>query len=187
MIHYLALLRGINVGGKNIIKMNDLRQCFESMGFRNVKTYIQSGNVIFSSNQTDQASLCFFIENQLSEHFSYTSKVALFSQQEMKTIMDEAPENFSNSQAEYKSDVIFLRPPLTPDKVISKVKIRKDIDFVAVGKHALYFWRLSEKASQSYLSKIILLPEYKEMTIRNWNTTQQLFLLLKEIDLQTNK
>ncbi|NIP26808.1 MAG: DUF1697 domain-containing protein, partial [Phycisphaerae bacterium] len=54
MRQYAALLRGINVGGKNIIKMADLRACFERMGFSDVRTYIQSGNVLFWATETDR-------------------------------------------------------------------------------------------------------------------------------------
>lgn len=57
MKRFVALLRGINVGGNNIIKMADLKTCFEEMGFANVVTYIQSGNVLFDSNETDQLKL----------------------------------------------------------------------------------------------------------------------------------
>ena len=169
------------MGGKNIIKMDDLKQCFENMGFTNVKTYIQSGNVIFNSHQENKDLLTPMIETKLSERFAYNSKIALFTQQEMETILEEAPENFGKETSVYKYDVVFLKHSLIPENVIQKVKIRKDVDFVAFGKYALYFSRIIEKVSQSYLSKIILLPEYKAMTIRNWNTTQKLFFILKEM------
>ncbi len=69
------MLRGINVGGNNIIKMADLKACFERMGFSNVSTYIQSGNVIFESTKKDAARLEKKIETSLSEAFRYDSRV----------------------------------------------------------------------------------------------------------------
>lgn len=67
---YLALLRGINVGGNNIIKMTDLKSCFENMGFDDVLTYIQSGNVLFKSDEKNKTRLTNRIEMVLSEHFN---------------------------------------------------------------------------------------------------------------------
>lgn len=69
-IQYLALLRGINVGGKNIIKMVDLKACFEEMDLSDVTTYIQSGNVVFASTETDSAKLTDKIEKTLSKRFN---------------------------------------------------------------------------------------------------------------------
>ena len=75
--HYLALLRGINVGGSNIIKMAALKTCFEGMGFTNVATYIQSGNVLFASAEKNTGKLTRKIEKALSKQFSYKSLVVM--------------------------------------------------------------------------------------------------------------
>jgi len=77
MTRFLALLRGINVGGNNLIKMNDLKAEFERLGFQDVKTYIQSGNVIFSSALSDKLKLTELLEKSLSEKFSYPARVLL--------------------------------------------------------------------------------------------------------------
>src|SRR5512139_1963727 len=77
MIQYVALLRGINVGGKNLIKMTALKECFEALGFQKVRTYIQSGNVLFATPRPDQTTLTNQIEDALSITFSYTSRVVL--------------------------------------------------------------------------------------------------------------
>jgi hypothetical protein len=74
-IQYLALLRGINVGGKNIIKIVDLKASFEAMGFSNVLTYIQSGNVVFQSDEKDKAVLATRIEKGLSKRFDFLARV----------------------------------------------------------------------------------------------------------------
>ena len=79
MTRYVALLRGINVGGKNLIKMTDLKACFEALGFENVSTYIQSGNVLFSANKSNQAKLTSRIEEALSKTFNYKSRVVVRS------------------------------------------------------------------------------------------------------------
>ena len=74
---YLALLRGINVGGKNIIAKDDLRQCFEDLGYANVRTYIQSGNILFRSNLTSIKVVTAAVETQLSERFSYEAQAVV--------------------------------------------------------------------------------------------------------------
>lgn len=173
-IRHLALLRGINVGGNNIIKMADLKTCFEEMGFINVVTYIQSGNVLFDSNETDQLKLTQQIEKTLSERFNYSSKVVLLSQQALIQLVNTAPNGFGANPDEYRYDVIFLKPPLTSQEALSKIKTKEGVDFVTAGNGVLYFSRLSAMSGQSQMTKMIGTAIYKEMTIRNWNTTTKL-------------
>ncbi|NVO11283.1 MAG: DUF1697 domain-containing protein [Bacteroidales bacterium] len=176
--HYLALLRGINVGGNNIIKMADLKACFESMGFTDVVTYIQSGNVLFKSNESDQTKLSKMIEKVLSDTFSYKSMIVLVPSNLLENAVKKAPKGFGTNPEEYKYDVVFLKEPLTPDEALKSIKTRDGIDNVYSGNGVLYFSRLISKAGQSYLTKIISLPVYQSMTIRNWNTTSKLLELV---------
>ena len=179
MYKYLALLRGINVGGNNIIKMSDLKASFEKMGFSDVTTYIQSGNVIFASAKKDQEKLALQIEKALSETFDYKSKIALVSFDQMKTVFNELPDGFGSDPGRYRYDVIFLREKVSPSEIMKKIKLRPGVDEAAAGSLALYFSRLAERAGQSYLKNVMMLPEYKEMTIRNWNTTKALFEIME--------
>lgn len=174
MNRYIALLRGINVGGKNIIKMTDLKACFEKMGLKNVVTYIQSGNVLFDSNETNQHQLTQQIEKGLSEGFNYNSKIVLLSQQELIQLIKIAPIGFGVNPDDYRYDVIFLKQPLTSDEALSKIKTKVGVDFVTAGNGVLYFSRLSSMSGQSQMTKMIGTAIYKEMTIRNWNTTTKL-------------
>ena len=180
MNQYLVLLRGINVGGKNIIKMADLKASFEEMGFSNVVTYIQSGNVLFKSEGKDKASLTTRIERGLSKRFDFEAKVVLISQEELAAIVRDAPEEFGKDGKKYRFDVIFLKEPLTPKEAMKSVSVRGGVDGAHAGKQALYFSRLISRASQSYLTKIIGMPVYRNMTIRNWNTTTKLLDLMQK-------
>jgi len=175
---YLALLRGINVGGNNIIRMADLIACFEEMGLKDVSTYIQSGNVIFRSGAKNKAGLTKQIEERLSERFNYQSRVAVFSHRQIKEIVDQAPQEFGMEAEKYRYDVLFLIEPLTAGELMKKVNPRVEVDRVYAGEKSLYFSRLISKASQSRLTKIITIPEYKNITIRNWNTTTRLLELM---------
>ena len=175
---HLALLRGINVGGSNVIKMAALKACFESMEFDDVTTYIQSGNVVFSTPIVDQALLGRTIEAGLSKQFMYNSRVVVVSLATLKRVVEEAPKGFGTHPDAYRYDVIFVKAPLTPRKAIKVVEIKVGVDDVSIGRHALYASRLISRATQSRLSRIVQKPEYQYMTIRNWNTTTKLLELL---------
>lgn len=181
MHQYVALLRGINVGGKNIIKMTDLKACFEAQGLANVRTYIQSGNVVFQSDEMDKARLASELEDALSSNFHYNSSLVLRSDEEMKAIVEHAPAGFGSEPDSYRYDVIFLKKPLTSSKVMEQITAREGVDQAFAGEEVLYFSRLIARASQSYLTRIINLPLYRSLTIRNWNTTAKLLHLMEEI------
>lgn len=178
MSQYAALLRGINVGGKNIIKMADLKACFEDLGFQEVRTYIQSGNVLFRTSGMGQAALTKKIEEALSREFNYNSRVVVRSQRQMQAIVSNAPEGFGSDPAAYRYDVLFLKEPLTAAKAMKDVSTKEGVDRAFPGKGVLYFSRLISRATQSHLTRIVALPVYQSMTIRNWNTTTKLLAML---------
>lgn len=175
MIKYLALLRGINVGGNNIIKMADLKACFESMGFSDVSTYIQSGNVLFNSSIENKAELIDKIEHTLSEKFDYKSKIVLIADNHLKNVVLKAPKGFGTEPDKFRYDVLFLKEPLTAEEAVKNIQIREGVDDVHAGKEVLYFSRLISQAGQSYLNKLVGQAMYRNMTIRNWNTTSKLW------------
>jgi len=177
---YLALLRGINVGGNNIIKMTNLKACFENMGFTDIGTYIQSGNVLFKSAEKDKRKLTNKIEKALSKNFSYKSRLVVVTHQELRKIVDGAPKGFGKDLDKYRCDVLFLKAPLTAREAMKNVSTKEGVDKAYTGKSVLYFSRLISKATQSHLSKIIALPMYQNMTIRNWNTTTKLLALMEK-------
>jgi len=179
---YVALLRGINVGGNNLIRMPALKACFEGQGFCNVATYIQSGNVLFTAGRMKQSALIGQIEKTLSKTFAYESRVVVRSLDHMKAIVEEAPKGFGRRPAAYRYDVIFLKEPLTPDEAMKSVTARPGVDRVFAGNGVLYFSRLISKASQSQLSRIVGTKAYQNITIRNWNTTARLLELMKGIE-----
>jgi len=177
---YVALLRGINVGGNNIIKMSALKACFEKQGLDAVSTYIQSGNVLFASKKAGALELCERIEAMLTKTFDYSASVVLVSEKQLVEIVRRAPKGFGSEPAKYRYDVLFLKPPLTPSAALKSVKTRAGVDQAFAGSGVLYFSRLIAKATQSQLNKIVGTPIYKNLTIRNWNTTTTLLRLLTE-------
>lgn len=177
-MQYIALLRGINVGGNHIIRMADLKACFMEMGFQDVRTYIQSGNVLFYTNSSQKPpQIADTIEKNLSSQFDYTSQVMLVSHDHMKKVVAGAPSGFGQQPDLYRYDVLFLKTPLTAAKALKDIQLRENIDNAQGGDGVVYFSRLISKAGQSYLNKLIPLPVYQQMTIRNWNTTSKLLAL----------
>jgi uncharacterized protein (DUF1697 family) len=176
---YVALLRGINVGGKNLIKMPALKAAFEAEGFEDVATYIQSGNVLFTAPARTGA-LSGRIETMLAEAFDYVPTVVVRNRTQMRAIVEGAPKGFGAQPAKYRCDVIFLKEPLTAKAALQSVPTRPGVDEAHAGHGVLYFARLSARASQSRLSKIVSSPIYPSVTIRNWNTTTKLLSLMDE-------
>ena len=157
----------------------DLREAFEDAGFGDVRTYIQSGNVLFSSDKT-QAALEEEIETFLEARYETFLVVVVRSHRQLKAIVDTAPKGFGQSPDEYHSDVIFLRKPLTPKQAMGPVKLRDGVDQAWTGTGVLYFARLSAQRTRSLMNRIVGTPEYKLMTIRSWTTTTKLLALLDD-------
>ena len=177
---YVALLRGINVGGNNLIKMIDLRGSFAKMGFTDVETYIQSGNVVFSSTQTNKAKLTATIEKALSDAFKYQSRVVVISADELERVVAQAPKGFGQDMTQYRYDVLFVKEPLTTTEALADITTTPGVDTTHAGDHAVYFRRLISKAAQSKLNKLVQRPSYKNMTVRNWNTTMKLLGMVRK-------
>jgi uncharacterized protein (DUF1697 family) len=177
MGRYVALLRGINVGGRNLIRMEALVACFEAHGFRDVVTLIQSGNVLFSAPPS--SGLGRQVEAMLEATFRYPASVVLRSRPQLRAVVEKAPPDFGSQAARYRYNVIFLREPLKAAAALRQVSTREGVDQAHAGPGVLYFRHLIAQASKSRLSKIITLPIYKQMTIRNWNTTSKLLRMME--------
>ena len=178
---YLALLRGINVGGKNIIRMTALQACFEIAGFRDVTTVIQSGNVILRADTRSALSVTAALEDALSTQFGYQACVVVLPHAMLAKSVHSAPAGFGADPAHFRYDVVFLRSPLTPARALPSIRTRDGVDSAAAGTHVVYFSRLTAKASQSRLASIVGSPIYPSITIRNWNTTTRLLTLMDRI------
>ena len=176
-VQHLALLRGINVGGKNLVKMADLRVAFEEIGFAEVSTYIASGNVIFRAPRQKRAELAVRIESELSKRFGTELKVVLLTEAHLKAVVEGAPRGFGGDS--HLCDVVFVRKPLTAKRAFGLIETRNGVDRAWPGKGVFYFSRLAAKVSSSRLNRVASLPEYQNMTIRSWSTTTKLLALME--------
>ncbi len=177
---YLALLRGINVGGNNLISMAELRACLENAGLEKVTTYIQSGNVLFESSARNVSRLAQKIESALTAQFGYDALIVLISEDALGAVVEGAPERFGMDPGIYRYDVIFLRPPVRGPDLLPTINLKEGVDEAFANEHVVYCRRLISRAGQSRLSKLVSHPDYKSMTIRNWNTTSKLHRLMKQ-------
>jgi uncharacterized protein (DUF1697 family) len=181
MAIYVALLRGINVGGKNMIGMPALKESFEADGFEDVVTYIQSGNVLFRGTGSG-AGLATRIEKMLTKTFDhYKAWVVVRSHAQMRTIVEKAPKGFGKLPQSYLYDVVFLKEPLIASAALKKVSARENVDEVHARRGVLYFSRLKSRATSSRLNRVASLPIYQNMTIRNWNTTTRLLRMMDKV------
>jgi len=177
---YVALLRGINVGGRNKVPMADLRASFEGAGHADVRTYIQSGNVLFTAD-APRAALEPDLEALIERDFAITDAVVIVrSQARLRNVVQRAPEGFGEEPDRFHFDVVFLKAPLSATQAMQVVDLRDGVDSAWTGPGAIYFRRLSEQRTKSRLSRLVSKPEYQRMTIRNWNTTTQLLTMLDD-------
>lgn len=174
---YVALLRGINVGGRHLVPMADLRTTFEAAGYGSVRTHIQSGNVLFESD-APRIDLEDDLAAMIEARFGFPVPVMIRSRAQLRNVVAKAPVGFGDRPDEFHSDVLFLKGSLTPAKAMKVVQLRDGVDEVWTGTGVLYFARLSERRTESKLGKIAATPEYKQMTIRSWTTTSKLLSLL---------
>lgn len=182
MNSYVILVRGINVGGKSRVSMSELKIHLEELEFSLVQTYINSGNVLVSSNKNAQ-EVQEIVENVLAKEFKLDNKlnkVLVLTQKQLESVVKEKPKGFGEEPEKYHSDVLFVMDT-TVKEVMPIFSPKEGVDTIWPGDEVIYSQRLSAKQTQSRLNKIMLSPLYKSLTIRNWNTTVTLTKLLDTV------
>lgn len=179
MKRYIALLRGINVSGKNKVPMAELKQGFEEINYTNVKTCLNSGNVIFSAEQTDIIEINGKIEKMIKNRFGLDIPVFVILQEELSDILSHAPAWWGDENKEIYDNLIFIMPPATvkdvygeigePEEGLEKIKEYKEV----------IFWSFSRKDYQktNWWSKTINSNISSNLTIRTANTVRKLVSL----------
>ena len=179
---YLALLRGINVSGKNIIKMEDLRKRMEAAGYAAVKTFIQSGNITFIANEKSKLIAGKELELFLKQEYGYDITVFVITQKDLENAIDNNPfvEGRVEEESGYKKIYItFLSGEPTAENMEKLRQAPIGQDEIAITGSVLYF-RLFSKASDSKLSNSLIESKLKlRATTRNWNTTLKLLGMME--------
>lgn len=179
MRKYIALLRGINVGGRNKVSMPELKKQFEQNGFNEVKTYINSGNIIFSTNEANEKELKEKCEALIVSRFHLSIPVVIISAADLMTALNHAP-SWWDQEKDAKHNAIFVMPPATVDRVFQEVGIIKP-EYEKVDHYGrLIFWSAPIKTfSRTRWSKVVGSSVYDHITIRNANTVKKLLQLIK--------
>ena len=176
---FVALLRGVNVGGNNMLSMKSLKASFEAMGFTNVSTYINSGNIIFQSKEDDPRKLEKKIEQMLSSDYQLESKVVLRSLPEMEKLVKTLPQNWGDN-SDWRFNVIFLRHSIDSEKILDELPANSDIEEVLYRPGTLLWSVQASEANRSKFVKLSTRKSFKDMTVRNLNTTRKLYDLMKK-------
>lgn len=174
----LALLRGINVGGKNRVEMGRLRTVFEQLGLDDVRTYINTGNVIFTAGTNTDSGLVSSLEEAISAEFGLDLKVLVRGIDSMREIGRALPDDWTND-SESKSDVMFLWEEVDDAGVLDTLTIRDGVDDIVYVPGAL-LWRVDRAHySRSGMNKLVGTKFYKLMTVRNCNTVRKLIQMME--------
>lgn len=175
---YIALLRGINVGGNNKIDMKLLKQTFERVGMNDVVTYINTGNIIFSSESLSKDELSKILEEAIHNDFGLQIKVMVRSVDDVREIMNAIPDTWKNDK-EMSSDVMFLWEEVDDESVLENLVMKPNIDTVTYTPGAILWSVDKENITKSGKSKIIGTKLYKQMTVRNVNTARKIYELMQ--------
>jgi uncharacterized protein (DUF1697 family) len=178
---YVALLRGINVGGHTIVSMAALKTTFEKLGYINVRTYINSGNVIFQSDNTDTRALEDVIEKALAAHFSdKTVRIVVRTLAEIAATIAHFPASWQNSTGQ-KCNVIFLRHTIDAPTLVGSFAPKPGIEELQYVPGVLFWSARTSDLTKSTMIKLSSSPLYQEMTVRGLNTVRKIYDIMQNM------
>lgn len=172
MKRYVAFLRGVNISGKNKVPMAELKKGFEKLEFKEVKTYLNSGNVIFSSDEDNIKSFTDQIEIMVKNQFGLDIPVFVISKEELEDILCNAPDWWGNKNKEIYDNLIFIMPPATFAEVFNEIgKPKEELEKIKNYKEAI-FWSFRRKDYQktNWWTKTASAKISSKLTIRTANT-----------------
>jgi uncharacterized protein (DUF1697 family) len=176
---YVALLRGINVGVHQFISMADLKDVFVGLGFRDVETYINSGNVIFVATETDPRKIETLAEDALAKRFPQPVTVIAHSLAEMDQIMRHVPSHWQTATDE-KCNVIFLRHTIDSPDILTNLDPKPEIEELHYHPGVLFWSAKTSSLTKSGMLKVNTMPIYKDMTVRVLHTTQKIYEIMQQ-------
>jgi len=179
MTHYALLVRGINVGGKNKVVMAELRQELTELELEKVESYINSGNIFFTSADS-KSQLIEKLETFFAVHYPFIQSFSLLSQEDYEAELENLPDWWTKDLA--RKDVLFYTESLDVDQVIEKVNSLELVDEVLhFGKLGIFWGKLSEASysKTAYHKHLLKMPFYRNITIRNAKTFDKIGQMLK--------
>jgi len=177
---YVALLRGVNVGGQNTVSMRALKASFEELGLLDVHTYINSGNVLFRSTKSDARALERDIDRVLEEAHGLESKAVVRSEAEIARLVDTIDRTWK-PDARWKYNVMFLRHGVDSRRVLKGIALKPDIEQAVYCPGTLLWSARLDAFNRTAMKKLVGDPLYQEMTIRGVNTTRKILELMRQM------
>ena len=170
---YVAFLRGINVGGKAIVSMAVIKEALADLGLADVRTYINSGNVIFSTRASNAQKLGARIEKALDERSGMPIKVLVVDHKVLKSVVDAIPRGWVDDKT-MRTYVLLLWKELDDPKILGRLPVRPGVDNVRYAPGAV-IWQVDRKdIAKSRMNRIVGTPDYKQITVRSANTMRKL-------------
>ncbi len=178
---YVALLRGVNVGGNHRVPKAEFQAVLESMGFTDVIIYLNSGNAVFASDTLPTAAT---VQTALEQHFGFEIPTLVLSSEKIQTIANMIPAEWTNDapnpdKTGQKSDVLYLFDDLNAPDVLAKISHRPDIETMLYVDGAVLANVARANQTKYSLLKLVGTPLYRSMTVRNINTARKLAELVK--------
>ena len=179
---YVALVRGINVGGNNRVPKLEFKEVLESMGFTDVLIYLNSGNAIFSNDHQPSASE---VQAALEKHFKFSIPTLVLSAVKIKAIAAAIPADWANDKPQpdksgQKSDVLYLFDDINTPDILEKLGHKPEIETMVYVDGAVVANVTRLNQGKGSLQKLIGTELYKRVTIRNINTAKKLAELVSE-------
>lgn len=176
MKRYIALLRGINISGKNKISMSELKSCFIELGYADVITHLNSGNVVFSIDENDENILADKIKEMIRERFGMDIPVFVILQEELEEVLSKAPDWWGTDDKETYDNLIFVMPSATAEIIAEKIgEPTKELEQIYIYKNTV-FWSFDRKkyAKANWWRKTATAGIGEMITIRTANTLRRI-------------
>jgi uncharacterized protein (DUF1697 family) len=172
-VTYVAFLRAVNVGGKGIVSMATIKEALIALGLSDVRTYINSGNIIFSTRPSDAPQLTVRIEKALEQQTGMPIKVLVMDHKALKKMVDSIPRNWVDDQT-MRTYVLLLWEELDDRSIVDRLPIKPGVDELKYTPGAVV-WRVDRKnVGRSHMNRIVGTPLYQKITIRSANTMRKL-------------
>ena len=179
-MEYVALLRGINVGGNNKVVMSELREQIEAAGFGHVRTYINSGNLLFEA-EAPREDVAQAVEDILARHYDFPIRLALLTGQDYLAQLDELPDWWHGEVA--RRDALFYTRGLDRDHVRERIEAMELGDeAVHFGEHAVFWGKFDEKSflKTAYHKRLLREDSYRQVTIRSGSTVEKIAAMVSQ-------
>lgn len=181
-MEYVALLRGINVGGNNKVVMSELRAQIAAAGFGHVRTYINSGNLLFEAeDDAPREDVAQAVEDILARHYDFPIRLALLTAQDYLAQLDELPDWWHGEVA--RRDALFYTRGLDRHHVRERIEAMELGDeAVYFGEHAVFWGKFDEKSflKTAYHKRLLREDFYRQVTIRSGSTIEKIAALLSQ-------